>query len=57
MKDFLKTSMVLVALLALFMGLRIALFVPLHNEMMAVEDSVPVAATDKATEIAVLATH
>ena len=47
MKDFLKTSMVLVALLALFMGVRIALFAPLHREMLAATVPAPIAAADR----------
>jgi hypothetical protein len=43
MKDFLKTSMVLVALLALFMSLRFALFAPLHREMLAATVPAPIA--------------
>ena len=47
MKDFLKTSMVLVALLALFMGVRFALFAPLHREMLAAPVPAPIAAADR----------
>jgi hypothetical protein len=46
MKDFLLGAIVVVAVLALFMGVRFALFVPLHNETMAVKDPAPIAAAD-----------
>jgi hypothetical protein len=46
MKDFLQGAAVIVTLLALFMGVRIALFVPLHNEMIGVKDPAPIAAAD-----------
>jgi hypothetical protein len=45
-KDFLLGAMVVIAVLALFMGVRFALFVPLHNETMAAKDPAPIAAAD-----------
>ena len=42
MKDFLLGAMAVVALLALFVGLRFA--VPLHYETMGVKDPAPIAA-------------
>jgi len=47
MKDFIKGALVIVAVLALFMGIRFALFMPLHNEIMGVNDAAPFAAADK----------
>jgi hypothetical protein len=46
MKDFVLGAMLVVAVLALFMGVRFALFVPLHNEMISVKDPAPIVATD-----------
>ena len=46
MKDFLKTSMVLLTLLALFMGVRFAFFAPLHREILTATVPVPIAAAD-----------
>jgi hypothetical protein len=45
-KDFLLGAMLVIAVLALFMGVRFALFVPLHNETMAAKDPAPIAAAD-----------
>ena len=47
MKDLLKMAMVAVALLALFMVVRIALFVPLHHEMLGARETAPIEATDR----------
>jgi hypothetical protein len=44
-KDFLQMMAVATAVLALFMGIRFALYVPLHNETIGVEDPAPIAAT------------
>jgi hypothetical protein len=46
MKDFVKGALLIVAVLALFMGIRFALFMPLHNETMGVKDRAPIAAAD-----------
>ena len=45
-KDFLQMVVVASAVLALFIGIRFALYVPLHNETMGVKDPAPIAATD-----------
>jgi hypothetical protein len=54
MKDFLRATrnfllgaMVVVAVLALFMGVRFALFVPLHNETIGAKDPALIAAADR----------
>ena len=46
MKDFVKGALLLGGLLALILGARVALFVPLHSEATAVTDPAPIAATD-----------
>jgi hypothetical protein len=38
--------MVAIAVLALFIGVRVAFFVPLHNEMIGMKDPAPIAAAD-----------
>jgi len=46
MKDFLQTAMVAIAALALFIGVRVAYFLPLHNEVIGMKDAAPIAAAD-----------
>jgi hypothetical protein len=43
MKDFLKVMTVAIPMLALFIGVRFAAFMPLHNETMAVTVPAPTA--------------
>ena len=57
MKDFLLGAMVVAAVLALVMGVRFALFVPLHNEIMSVKDPAPVAAADGGCAVTAVKMH
>ena len=45
-RNFLQMVVVAIAVLALFIGIRFALFVPLHNETIGVKDPAPIAASD-----------
>jgi hypothetical protein len=45
-KDFLQMMAVATTVLALFVGIRFAHYVPLHNETIGVKDPAPIAATD-----------
>ena len=47
MKDFVKGALVLVAVLALVLGVRFAAYFPLHSEATAVKDLAPIAAADR----------
>ena len=47
MKDFVKGALVIVAVLALVLGVRFAAFFPLHSEATAVKNPAPVAAADR----------
>jgi hypothetical protein len=47
MKDFIKGSMLTVGLLALFMGVRFAVFMPLHHETMVVENPTAIAKANR----------
>jgi hypothetical protein len=47
MKEFLQVMMVAIPVLALFMVVRFAIFMPLHNETMAVKDPAPVATANR----------
>ena len=44
MKDFLRTAMVFATLLALFMGVRFMVFVPLHNQTLGAKEPARIAA-------------
>ena len=56
-KDFLQMMVVATAVLALFMGIRFALYVPLHNETIGVKDPAPIAATDKGCAVTAVKMH
>ena len=47
MKDFIEGALVIVAVLALVLAVRVAFFAHLHNETMGVNDTAPFAAADK----------
>lgn len=46
MKEFLQTLVVAVAVLAMFIGARVALFAPLHNEMIGMTNPAPTTVAD-----------
>jgi hypothetical protein len=47
MKDFVKGALVIIAVLALVLSVRVAFFAHLHGDIAAVNDAAPFAAADK----------
>jgi hypothetical protein len=47
MKEFIKGALLTAGVLALVMGVRIAAFVPLHNETIAVENPAAIAKVNR----------
>jgi hypothetical protein len=56
-RDFLQMVVVAIAVLALLIGVRFALFAPLHNETMAVNDPVSIAAADGGCAVTAVKMH
>ena len=47
MKDFVKGALVIIAVLALVLGVRVAFFTHLHSDTAAAKDTAPFTTADK----------